>query len=485
MTSTFADVAPDLTKGGAWMVAMRLLIRLLGLVNVVILARLLSPTDFGIVAMATLVVGLLQLFSDVSVDLLLLRREKIDDQLMNVAWTLQIIAGVAITLASLLLAPLLVLYYAEPRVSVAIFIVALQPAIAGFENVGVVQFRRRLQFQREFWYWVIRHVVRFLFGLGLALALRSYLALAVAVPMSSAITVAVSFCMSPFRPRLALSGLKELWLSARWLVTLNVGQYLTYRSDEFVVGGFAGSSNMGAYYVASDVATIANRELVGALGRAIYPTLSLINGKAGETRSAFVRVFAFHVAACLAIGVGLALVAPDVVSLLLGDKWAVGIPVFQWIALCSVFEGLILATLPFFITTGRERFVGLFHAGHAAFLIVALVAARQTGNFVFLAQVRCIVAGLALLVCLSRVNRLGHVGWRDLAEAAWRPLIAAGLMSLLLNWPLGHAALPIKIAAGVMTFLGSLYALWAIAGRPQSTERDAMEIVAGLRRALP
>src|SRR5262245_50658649 len=112
------------------MIAMRLFIRLLGLLNVVILARLLSPAHFRIVAMATLAVGLLQLFADVSVDLLLLRGDTIDDRQMNTAWTLQVIAGLVVGAVSLALAPLLVLYYDEPRVSIALLIVALQPAIA-------------------------------------------------------------------------------------------------------------------------------------------------------------------------------------------------------------------------------------------------------------------------------------------------------------------------------------------------------------------
>lgn len=478
MTSSFETLAPELTKGGAWMLAMRLFIRVLGLVNVVILARLLSPEDFGIVAMATLVVGLLQLFADVNVDLLLLRESAVDRRQMNVAWTLQVVAGVAITVLLLLLSPLLVAYYDEPRVALALVIVAFQPAIAGFENVGVVEFRRQLQFRREFWYWVLRHLIRFGFGLGLVLALRSYVALAIAVPMSAVITVAVSYWMSPFRPQFEFQGVRELWRSARWLVTMNVGQYLTYRADEFVVGGFAGSSNMGAYYVASDVATIANREIVGAVGRAVYPTISTIKENAGETRQAFVHLFGFHMISCLAVGSGLALVASELVPLLLGDQWLAGVPIFRWIALCSIFESLVLATLPFFITAGRERFVGLFHAAHAVGLIAVLVAVRQWEDLVLIAQARCLIGAIALGYCVMRVHRAGHATWTDILQASWRPVLATLLMAAVVSAvSVEGAVLLVKALAGAVSFTAALLILWVLAGRPQSPEADAMAAV--------
>lgn len=458
---------------------MRLLIRLLGLVNVVILARLLTPEDFGIVVMATLVAGLLQLFADVSVDLLLLRRDSISQRDLNVAWTLQVVAGITISLVLLACSPLLVAYYAEPRVELALYIVALAPAIAGFENTGVVMFRREFKFNLEFWYWVVRHLIRFAFGLGLALALQSYVALALAVPMSAAITVAVSFWLSPLRPRLEFIGLMDLWRAARWLVTLNVSQYVTWRADEFVVGGFAGSSNMGAYYVAADVATIANRELVGAIGRAIYPTIALVKDSARETRQAFVRIFAFHAVACLAIGTGLALVAPELVPLLLGEQWLAGIPVFQWIALCSIAEALILVCVPFFVTGGHERFIGLFHLGHALVLIACLVIARSASDFVLIAQVRVMVAVLALGICLEAVRRLGHVRWDEVYGALWRPVLAALAMWAAL-WCLpmidaGEAlSLFIKVGLGAFTYSAALFILWRLSGRPASAEHDIL-----------
>lgn len=484
MTSSFETLSPELTKGGAWMLAMRLFIRVLGLVNVVILARLLSPEDFGIVAMATLAVGLLQLFADVNVDLLLLREGTVDRRQMNVAWTLQVVAGVAITGLLLLLSPLLVAYYDEPRVALALVIVAFQPAIAGFENIGVVEFRRKLQFRREFWYWVLRHLIRFGFGLGLVLALRSYVALAIAVPMSAVITVAVSYWMSSFRPQFEFRGLRELWGSARWLVTMNVGQYLTYRSDEFVVGGFAGSSNMGAYYVASDVATIANREIVGAVGRAVYPTIAAFKDSAVETRQAFVHLFGFHMISCLAVGVGLALVASELVPLLLGEQWLAGVPIFRWIALCSIFEGLVLATLPFFITAGRERFVGLFHAAHAAGLIAVLIFVRQWEDLVLIAQARCLVGAVALCYCLVRVQGAGHATWTDIFHASWRPVLATLVMAAIVPLiAVEGAMLLLKVLVGAATFTAALLALWFVAGRPKSPEADVIGAIGRWRAA--
>src|SRR5262245_11724263 len=142
----FNTLGHSVTHAAAWMVGMRWTIRAIGLVNTIILARLLTPQDFGLVAMATVVIGLLDAIADPNVEVPLLRGHLIGRSDYDRSWTLQVIAGMIKSGLIILIAPLLAAHYSDPRVAMITYIIALRPAIEGFENIGQVDFRRGLHF---------------------------------------------------------------------------------------------------------------------------------------------------------------------------------------------------------------------------------------------------------------------------------------------------------------------------------------------------
>jgi O-antigen/teichoic acid export membrane protein len=181
-----------LVHGAAWMVAMRWTVRSIGLLNTVILARLLTPQDFGLIAMAAVVIGFLDSVLDLNTDLPLVRNSAAGRSHYNSAWTLQVLSGSLKSALFIGIAPLLVAYYGDPRVGTIAYIIALRPFIEGFENIGQVDFRRDLRFDKEFRYWVYRRLLTFFLTIGIAFWLRNYLALAIAAPVSGAVTVVLS-----------------------------------------------------------------------------------------------------------------------------------------------------------------------------------------------------------------------------------------------------------------------------------------------------
>src|SRR5947209_11068718 len=109
--------AAQLLRGSAWMVGMRWALRLIGLLSTAILARLLVPADFGIVAMAAVVAGLLDTAAYAGVDLALIRAEATSRAYHDSAWTIQVIQALIVAALLVVAAPLAASYYAEPRVA--------------------------------------------------------------------------------------------------------------------------------------------------------------------------------------------------------------------------------------------------------------------------------------------------------------------------------------------------------------------------------
>lgn len=294
----YKSISTHMAKGAIWMVMMRWSLKAIGLINTIIIARLLTPDDFGIIAMAMIAFALLETLSDVDADNILLRNKNAAREDYDSTWTIKVILGVGVTAGMFAVAPLCALYFDDERVTTVIQIISFRALIIGFENVGVVDFRKDLNFSKEFRYWIYRRITLFVFSLTLVFALRSYYALAIAIPLSAAITVAISFKMSSYRPRFCFKKFKEIWAFSVWLLVERYSDFFANRADEIIIGGISNTSTMGSYHVGSDLAMLPTREVVLPMTRALVPTYSKIAHDGEELRKAFCGVFNYVAILC-------------------------------------------------------------------------------------------------------------------------------------------------------------------------------------------
>jgi lipopolysaccharide exporter len=172
--TTGTSFGSALTRGSIWMIVARWATRLIGLVSTVILARLLAPSDFGVIAMALIAAGLLETISYAGVDLALMREGNNSRDHYNTAWTIQIIQAAFIAALLIGIAPLAAAYFSEPRAIAIIQLLALKSLIDGTQNIGIVAFRKEFDFAKEFRFMVYTKLLNFVIVVGLAFALRNY-----------------------------------------------------------------------------------------------------------------------------------------------------------------------------------------------------------------------------------------------------------------------------------------------------------------------
>ena len=154
------------------MLALRWMIRILGLVSMVILARLLTPGDFGLVAMAMVVYALIDSMATTGVDLALIRDQRDSLELYDGAWTIQVLQGIFIAILMLASIPFAVAYFEESRLQTILSLLALSALIQGFRNIGTVAFRKELDFAKDFRFAVYQKLGVFAVTVTLALWLR-------------------------------------------------------------------------------------------------------------------------------------------------------------------------------------------------------------------------------------------------------------------------------------------------------------------------
>lgn len=462
--------------GSLWMIAMRWSMRVIGLVSTVILARLLTPEDFGLVAMAAITVGLFDLLASTGVDLALLQNQKATREHYDTAWTIQVIQGVIVTLLLFFAIEPAAIYFDEPRVRAALAVLALRPLVDGFTNIGIVAFRKELDFAREFRFQVIHKFAGFLIVVVLAVLWRSYWALIVGRVVAGLIAVAISYGMHPYRPRVSFAKMGEIWSFSQWLLLARIGDFGKQQSDKFVVGGTSGTEAMGGYHVAKEIGSMLSHELVYPIRRALFPNFAILVAD----RVAFERtvLLLIGVIATLIVPVqlGLAAVAVDFVAIVLGPQWSGIAELIAILAVAGLASSLAIAVEFLLPVTDNTRLAAAAAWLELVLLVPVLIVVARSGDLVAVSIARLAVAVAFLPLMFAFVSRSCGIGLGPMLRVMWRPLSAGIAMFLVVRagyaWFPDYAALRLAAAipVGAVTYCVTMLVLWHLAGRPTGVE---------------
>lgn len=458
-------------------VAMRWTDRLIGLLSTLILARILTPADFGIIAMASVLVGLVDVLLDLGVNMALIQNRNADDDDYNTAWTIRLIQATAVTIIIFLLAPLAADYYRDPRVCDVTRLMALGMFIGGFENIGIVNFQKNMDFSRDFRFFFIRRLAGFLVTVTLAIQLESYWAMPLGALAGRTTGVVLSYIMHPFRPRFSLSRFAKLWSFSQWALLRSIGIYFETQFDRFLVGRLSDASTVGAYTLADEISAMPSTELLQPLGRVLFPAFVAAKHDAQRLRDAYLLALAVQTMLAIPAGVGLASVADRAVLVLLGEQWLAAIPFVQTLALVFSLGAISHAAGYLLVTIGKIRTLGIFiWVQNILFLVVAGLIFSSAGA-IDIARIRLVVAAVGLIFFMAVIlHEVRELRLADIIRVAWRPVAAAASMATIDLLVTPPDTLPLMLAfllevlLGALSYTTILLGLWYASGRPYGAE---------------
>lgn len=471
-----------MASGAIWMVAFKLLERSIGLISTIILARVLMPQDFGVVAMATSMIALLELFSTTSMDVVLIQRNSESAAHFNTAWTLNVLAGVAVGLLLAGLAWPMSLFYREPRLWPVACALAMGSVITGLENIGTVTFRQSMDFGLEFRYLLSKKLGQFCVVVPLALIWRNYWALVAGMLAGRLIGLALSYWLHPFRPRFSLQGAADLLRFSKWLVLQNSLAFLKDRSADFVIGRLAGPAALGAFSVATEIANLPGTELVAPINRAILPGYSKLAGDIAALRAEYISVMSVVTLIAVPAVAGVAAAAPFVVALMLGPKWVSVVPLLQVLAFFGITQVLQSNSYSVFLALGRPQEFSKITVIYVVTMLLALLTLTHRYGTIGAAWAYVSVGLFILPVTLVFLIPVLQLRVRELLQATWRPILASAVMFAVVR-TLGPAtdvtgapttqvatATVICVVLGALVYVGTMVTLWSLAGRPPGSE---------------
>ena len=468
----------SMVRGTLWSVGMRWGVRLLGLINIAIIARILTPEDFGLVAMAMVVVALTGVLLDFGVEWALLRDKHADRDDYDTSWTIRLIQSAVIAAIVAASAPFAASYYNDERVAILVYFAAAAVLVQGLENIGTIDFRKKLQFDKDFRYNIITQMVAIFVTIGLAIAFRNFYALVLGQLFRSSFRIGLSYVMSDYRPRLSLAKARSIWGFSQWNIINGIAGFLQMRSGPMILGRFASPADIGFYAQASEIADIATTDLVMPLNRVLVPGFAQMADDAERAAAAFVKALSATMMVATPVSIGLALVAPEIVTLWLGDQWGGVIPLMQILALFAVTRTVSSVCGNMLTVLGFYRFVAITGWIQAVIFVAGAIWAVQQAGVAGIAWVQAGVGLIAALTCMFWLVQLSQVRLVPLMGALWRPLVASSFMVLAVmgvteTMPLFAPVLMlmVKMMVGALAYTGSALLFWWLSGRPDGLER--------------
>lgn len=467
----------SVAKGAAVVVAMRWTDRLIGIISTLILARLLTPADFGVIAMASLAIALAEVLLDLGVNVALIQNSHATHAHYNTAWTLRLLQTSTVTLILVLSAPLAAAYFQDARVENVLQVLPFALMIAGFENIGIVAYQKHMQFGAEFRFLFLRRMAGFITTIVLAWLLQSYWAMVFGALAGRTVGVGLSYWLHPMRPRLSLEKFREIFSISQWMLLRSIGNYLHQNLHKILVGRWTQATTMGAYSLADDISAMPSGELLAPLNRVLFPAFAAAKKDLLELKRLFLLAQSVQTLVAIPAAAGLALVAHEVVLFLLGEKWMLAVPFIQILALVNIVQSLTTSGGYVLIVLGK---IGISVIGIWIRVVVFCVLALTviSGNDALeVAWLRLfvVVIGVWLSFWLL-VRTLPGLQFREIVRSSIRPLLGAAAMAAVLSpgtsdfdLPLG-ALVALKISLGAVTYVATVLGLWWMAGRPPGAE---------------
>lgn len=473
-----------MATGAIWMVGFRVLEKSFGVISTLILARLLVPKDFGIVGMATSVIAFIELINSFGFDNALIQRNDADRRHFDTAFTLNVLLGVSCGLLIAAAAHPTATFYSEPGLVPVMLVLALATGIQGLENIGTVEFRRAMDFRREFAFLATKRILVFAVTIAAAFEMRSYWALVIGMLFGRAAAVMLSYVFHPYRPRWSLEKVSDLMSFSIWLLINNALSFLSSRLPHVFIGRAVGPAGLGVYTVAYEIATLPTSELLAPINRVIFPAFARISHDRSQLKLAMLDVLSATTFFAIPAAVGLAAVSGPLVLVCLGEKWSDAIPLMEVLAFTGGATALISCVFPAFLALGVPRVTTLIASARVLLTIPAMIFALKHFGLIGVAWAELAIALTLLPLTFAMAARTVGVSTFRMLERAWRPSLAALAMFWVVRQSIAYmveqgtdqASLLLLVCAvgmGVVAYAGVVTILWVLAGCPAGIERRA------------
>jgi O-antigen/teichoic acid export membrane protein len=338
-----------------WSASSQIAQLLMQILILAILARLLTPNDFGLIAMVTVFSSFVSIFSSFGLTSAIVQKKEVNDEALSSIFWINVGLGALLTIALAASSPLIAAFYSEPRLIPLVVFISTTFFIASFGNVQTALLTKSMNFKALA---VISICAIGISGpISILLAFSGYgvWSLALLTVLSAFVTVVFSWIYSRWVPHfsLGLQGVKELLGFGANLTGFSFVNYFARNADNLLIGRFLGPAPLGFYNLAYNLLLFPLSNISSVIGSVMFPALSIIQHDKQMVREAYITANRYIAAASFPLMTWLLVTAPVLIRVVFGPKWVGAIALVQILAITSILQSIGTNLGWVFLSQGR------------------------------------------------------------------------------------------------------------------------------------
>lgn len=444
----------------------------LQLIVLAVLARFLSPEDFGVIGLAMIVIGFANLFSQLGVGPAIIQRSELTPVHIRVGFTLSVILSLIFTILVMAVSPLAAVFLKNDQVTPVLYVISLEFLFTGFGVVAESLLKRNLRFKSLMWASVWSYVFGYaLLGILLAWQGLGLWALVWATLCQSLLysVLVLLFSPHPLIPSFARRETRELLFFGGGFTLAHLFNYGANQGDYFVIGRILGPEPLGIYTRAYQLMMLPAKYFGQVLTVVLFPVMAKLQDKRPQLTKTYLAGISMVTLVSAPLGVLMITAGVEIIEVILGPKWTDTILPFQILSLGVVARG------SYKIDDALARALGVMYqrsvrdALYAAAVVLGALIGLRWG----LVGVAWGVLGAVLinyLLALQMSKRLLDCSWSQIIKAllpAIYPTITVAVVSTSVRLLMHANDLPVWLILGTTTIMSGLSLIGLYLLRPQ------------------
>lgn len=459
-------------SGASWMAVEQVAVTGLKLATLPVLARLLSPAEFGLAAAALLIAQFAFMFSEAAMGQALVQRPQLRPEHVRVALTVMLLLGLGAAIGVTMCAPAIAGLLGMPPLEHVVPVLALLIPIEGLSSISLALLSR----QGRFRYLALARLPCVALGhslvaIALALAGAGVWSLVLGVVTHDVLMLLALYAAArhDLRPSFNWQAIKDLAGFSTGQTLVQLASYIAENGDYAVVGRLLGAQALGYYSRAYQLMMLPRTFIRTVTGRVLFPLMASVQEDRARLASAYLRCMTAAIALTFPLSVVFSTCAEEIISVMLGDQWEAAATPFAILSLALVFRSARAVANVATIAQGASFSLAWRHGVYALLVILGAVLGARWG-IDGVATAVAVVIGIYYALSAQLANRLLGVSWRRFGRVH-RPGIATAAVlwpALWLSEPLISGAgnpfvelvLLISAAGAVLALLYTLAPAW-------------------------
>jgi PST family polysaccharide transporter len=492
------SLGKQVVQGAMWNYGGFLVSKGLLFVATLILARILSPSEFGLVGMALLVITALDILRDFGIGASLIYRQRDGQAAANLAFLLSAVIGVMLFVGNWLLAPFVTVFFKTngpeetATVTGLVQVLGFSLLFAGLGSTQDALLQKAIDYRRRMIPEVGRTLIKGVLQVALALAGFGVWSLVWGQVIGEACATILLWTVSSWRPTRLLDRtlLRPMVNYGTQIMMVGGLGWLVADIDYLIIGRFLGDAALGLYTLAFRIPELIIRNLAQAVSNVAFPVAARFQEDKAAMRHAYLTMQHYMLAILAPLGFGLFAVTPSLIHILFQDKWEPAIPVMELLSIYMVLSGISHWPGVVYKAVGRPDILNRLSFLKLVLLAPTLGWAATTYGIVGVGWGQVAVRVVVILIDMWTVSRFVQISMRANLQAIWPPLAASAIMAaaVRLVFLLDPRESSIPLLAVAIITGGAVYAgaLWLLDRPTVSALLDlARGLVARRRRIAP